>query len=150
MRCRQHLSNLHRSHAGCKKMMSDSIQCRDHRHRSGILHGALAKARRRSGHRDRKKRSKLRLAKQLGADYTININEIDDPVAEVKKLTEAWSRHVLESVGTPETYEQAFNMVEGAAMRPRHMPARSEGMLLSLRIRTRREKGHRIVRRYRK
>ena len=79
----------------------------------GILHGALAKLRGaapvivigRSG-------SKLRLAKQLGADYTININEIDDPVAEVKKLTGGvGADYVLESVGTPETYEQAFNMV---------------------------------------
>ena len=79
----------------------------------GILHGALAKLRGAApviviGRSE----SKLRLAKQLGADYTININEVDDPVAEVKKLTGGvGADYVLESVGTPETYEQAFAMV---------------------------------------
>lgn len=79
----------------------------------GILHGALAKLRGAApviviGRSE----SKLRLAKQLGADFTININEVDDPVTEVKRLTGGvGADYVLESVGTPETYEQAFNMV---------------------------------------
>ncbi|HOJ79557.1 MAG TPA: alcohol dehydrogenase catalytic domain-containing protein [Clostridiales bacterium] len=79
----------------------------------GILHGALAKLRGAApviviGRSE----SKLRLAKQLGADFTININEVDDPVAEVKRLTGGvGADYVLESVGTPETYEQAFSMV---------------------------------------
>jgi len=79
----------------------------------GILHGALAKLRGAApviviGRSE----SKLRLAKQLGADFTININEVDDPVTEVKRLTGGiGADYVLESVGTPETYEQAFSMV---------------------------------------
>jgi len=59
---------------------------------------------------DNKKR--LSIAKDMGADYTININEVDDPVAEVKKLTGGrGADYVIEAVGSVKTYEQAFAMV---------------------------------------
>ena len=59
---------------------------------------------------DNKKR--LSIAKDMGADYTINVNEVADPVAEVKKLTGGrGADYVIEAVGTVKTYEQAFAMV---------------------------------------
>jgi L-iditol 2-dehydrogenase len=79
----------------------------------GILHGALARLRGAApviviGD----SASKLEMAKKFGADITININEISDPVAEVKRLTNGiGADYVLEAVGTPKTYEQAFEMV---------------------------------------
>lgn len=78
----------------------------------GILHGALAKLRGAApviviGDSP----ARLAMAKQMGADIIININEIDDPVAEVKRLTGGvGADYVLEAVGTPKTYEQAFQM----------------------------------------
>jgi threonine dehydrogenase-like Zn-dependent dehydrogenase len=55
---------------------------------------------------------RLKTAKNMGADYTINIKEISDPVAEVKRLTGGVGvDFVIESVGTAETYEQAFKML---------------------------------------
>jgi len=79
----------------------------------GILHGALAKLRGAApviviGDSP----ARLAMAKQMGADIIININEIDDPVAEVKRFTGGvGADYVLEAVGTPKTYEQAFHMV---------------------------------------
>ena len=79
----------------------------------GALHGALAHLRGAApviviGRNPRK----LAIAKELGADITINIKEIKDPVAEVRKLTEGrGADFVVEAVGTPQTYEQAFDMV---------------------------------------
>lgn len=79
----------------------------------GILHGALAKARGCApvivtGRSE----ARLKTAKEMGADYTININETPDVVAEVMKLTNGiGADYVVESVGTTETYEQAFKML---------------------------------------
>jgi threonine dehydrogenase-like Zn-dependent dehydrogenase len=79
----------------------------------GALHGALAHLRGAApviviGRNPRK----LAIAKELGADLTINVNEIRDPVAEVRKLTEGrGADFAVEAVGTPQTYEQAFEMV---------------------------------------
>ncbi len=79
----------------------------------GILHGALARLRGAApviviGDSP----ARLEMAKQFGADITIDINEVSDPVAEVKRLTGGvGADYVLEAVGTPKTYEQAFEMV---------------------------------------
>lgn len=79
----------------------------------GILHGALARLRGAApviviG--DSPKR--LKMAKQMGADITIDINEIEDPVQEVMKITGGiGADYVLEAVGSPKTYEQAFKML---------------------------------------
>jgi L-iditol 2-dehydrogenase len=55
---------------------------------------------------------KLDLAIAMGADYTISIDQVDDSVQEVKKLTGGrGADYVIEAVGTPSTYEQAFEMV---------------------------------------
>jgi threonine dehydrogenase-like Zn-dependent dehydrogenase len=78
----------------------------------GILHGRLAHLRGAApviviGHNPRK----LALAKEFGADITVNLNEIKDPVAEVRRLTEGrGADFVIEAVGTPKTYEQALAM----------------------------------------
>ena len=79
----------------------------------GMLHAALAKLRGAApviviGKRE----SRLKIARNMGADYTININEIKDPVEEVIKITGGvGADYVIESVGTSQTYEQAFNML---------------------------------------
>ncbi|MDF2876944.1 MAG: alcohol dehydrogenase [Clostridia bacterium] len=80
----------------------------------GILHSAMAKLRGAApviivG--DSKKR--LDLAKKMDvADYYIDITEVQDVVAEVKRITSGvGADYVLEAVGTPATYEQAFKMV---------------------------------------
>ena len=55
---------------------------------------------------------KLGIAKDMGADHIININDNDDVVAEVIELTEGRGvDFVVESVGKVETYEQAFAML---------------------------------------
>jgi threonine dehydrogenase-like Zn-dependent dehydrogenase len=59
---------------------------------------------------DNKKR--LNIAKQMGADFTIDINEVADPVAEVMELTDGRGvDYAIEAVGTTKTYEQAFAML---------------------------------------
>lgn len=79
----------------------------------GLLHAAAAKARGCCpviviGSRA----ARLELAKEMGADYTINIHEVEDPVAEVIRLTNGiGADYAVESVGTPGTYEQAFKML---------------------------------------
>jgi len=79
----------------------------------GVLHGALARQRGAApviviGDNARK----LAIAKDMGADVVLNVNEVKDPVAEVKKLTEGrGADFVVEAVGTPRTYEQALAMV---------------------------------------
>ncbi len=79
----------------------------------GILHAALAKARACApviviGDDE----ARLATAKKMGADITINVNEVSDPVAEVKRLTGGVGvDYVLEAVGTTGTYEQAFKML---------------------------------------
>jgi threonine dehydrogenase-like Zn-dependent dehydrogenase len=55
---------------------------------------------------------RLSVAKDMGADYTIDINKIHDPVAEVLKLTGGrGADYVIEAVGKGPTYEQAFKML---------------------------------------
>ena len=57
-------------------------------------------------------RKRLHIAKEMGADYTIDIDEVADPVAEVMKLTGGRGvDYVIEAVGTVKTYEQAFAML---------------------------------------
>lgn len=78
----------------------------------GVLHGVLARLRGAApvivvGDSERR----LKIAKDMGVDYTINIKE-EDAVAQVMKLTNGiGADYVLEAVGTPATYEQAFQMV---------------------------------------
>lgn len=79
----------------------------------GIIHGCLAKLRGAApvivvdGNKDR-----LKMAKELCADYVIDINETPDSVAEVKRLTGGiGADYALEAVGNPRTYEQAFAMI---------------------------------------
>jgi L-iditol 2-dehydrogenase len=57
-------------------------------------------------------KKRLSLAKQMGADYIINVDEVDDPVAEVLKLTNGrGADYAIEAVGKVATYEQAFKML---------------------------------------
>jgi len=78
----------------------------------GVLHAAVAR------HRGAapvivigRNEAKLEIAKKRGADFTVNIKK-EDPVQAVKKLTEGrGADYVVEAVGTPQTYEQAFEMV---------------------------------------
>jgi threonine dehydrogenase-like Zn-dependent dehydrogenase len=80
--------------------------------RLGIIHAALAKYRGAApvivmGINDKR----LGFAKAMGADFIFNVNRIGDPVGEVKKLTGGrGADFVVEAVGTPKTYEQAFAM----------------------------------------
>jgi threonine dehydrogenase-like Zn-dependent dehydrogenase len=79
----------------------------------GMLHAAVAR------HRGAapvillgRNEKRLEKARQMGADYVINVKQVKDPVEEVKKLTEGrGADYVIEAVGTPETYELAFAMV---------------------------------------
>lgn len=79
----------------------------------GIIHAALAKLRGAApvivvG--DNAER--LAMAKEMAADFVIDINKTPDAVAEVMKLTDGiGADYVLEAVGTSKTYEQAFKMV---------------------------------------
>ena len=79
----------------------------------GILHGALAGLR--GGAPvivlgDNAQR--LAVAKQMGADHVLNVKEIDNPVEAVRELTSGrGADYVVEAVGTPATYQQAFEMV---------------------------------------
>jgi threonine dehydrogenase-like Zn-dependent dehydrogenase len=57
-------------------------------------------------------KKRLGIARQMGADYTIDVNEVSDPVAEVMKLTNGrGADYVIEAVGTTATYEMAFAML---------------------------------------
>ena len=59
---------------------------------------------------DNKKR--LSIAKQMGADVVIDINDVADPVSEVKKITNGRGvDYVIEAVGKVKTYEQAWAML---------------------------------------
>lgn len=79
----------------------------------GVIHAALAKLRGCApvilvG--DSEKR--LKIAKDMGIDYTINIKEVEDPVQEVMKLTGGiGADYAIEAVGHSSTYEQAFKML---------------------------------------
>jgi threonine dehydrogenase-like Zn-dependent dehydrogenase len=57
-------------------------------------------------------RKRLKIAKEMGADYAIHIDDIADPVADVMRLTGGrGADYVIEAVGTVKTYEQAFAML---------------------------------------
>lgn len=79
----------------------------------GIIHAALAKLKGAApvivvG--DNAER--LALAKEMAADYIIDIHETPDPVAKVMEITNGrGADYVLEAVGTSKTYEQAFKML---------------------------------------
>jgi threonine dehydrogenase-like Zn-dependent dehydrogenase len=79
----------------------------------GVLHGAMARLRGAApviviGRTKRK----LELAKRFGADHTLSLQDVEDPVAAVKELTGGrGADYVVEAVGTAETYELAFRMV---------------------------------------
>lgn len=79
----------------------------------GIIHGCLAKLRGAApvivvdANADR-----LRMARQMCADYVIDITQTPDAVAEVMRLTGGvGADYVLEAVGSSRTYEQALQMV---------------------------------------
>lgn len=79
----------------------------------GIMHAALAKARGAApvivvgDNPDR-----LQMAKEICADYVIDITTGVDPIEEVMKLTGGiGADYVLEAVGHHSTYEQAFKML---------------------------------------
>jgi threonine dehydrogenase-like Zn-dependent dehydrogenase len=79
----------------------------------GVLHAGVAR------HRGAapvivigRSKKKLKNAERLGADVTISIEDEPDPVGAVRKLTGGrGADYVVEAVGTPATYEQAFAMV---------------------------------------
>jgi len=57
-------------------------------------------------------RKRLQIAKDMGADYAIHIDDVADPVAEVMQLTHGrGADYAIEAVGTVKTYEQAFAML---------------------------------------
>jgi L-iditol 2-dehydrogenase len=79
----------------------------------GLLHAAMAKLRGAApviviGD----SKARLAIGRRMGvADYFVDINETRDAVAEVMRLTGGiGADYVLEAVGTPATYEQAFKM----------------------------------------
>ena len=56
---------------------------------------------------------KLKLAKDLGADVTIN-PKVDDPLEVIRDLTEGWGVDIaLECAGVPETVNYALNSIRG-------------------------------------
>ncbi|RKY01483.1 MAG: alcohol dehydrogenase [Spirochaetes bacterium] len=78
----------------------------------GMLHAVVAKTRGAApvillGRNEKR----LEMARKMGADYTINVKKVSDPVEEVRKLTGGrGADFVIEAVGTPETYSQALEM----------------------------------------
>ena len=55
--------------------------------------------------------NRFKIAKEMGADYVINASQTD-PVEEVMKITVGIGvDNVIEAVGNPRTYEQAFKML---------------------------------------
>jgi threonine dehydrogenase-like Zn-dependent dehydrogenase len=55
---------------------------------------------------------RLQIAKDMGADCVIHIDDVADPVEEVKKLTGGrGADYAIEAVGSVKTYEQAFAML---------------------------------------
>jgi L-iditol 2-dehydrogenase len=80
----------------------------------GLLHAAMAKLRGAApviviGD----SKARLAIGRTMGvADFFVDINEVKDPVEEVRRITGGiGADFVLEAVGTPATYEQAFRMV---------------------------------------
>ena len=60
-------------------------------------------------------KARLEIGRRMGvADFFININEVEDPVSEVMKITGGvGADYVLEAVGTPATYGRAFKKSRG-------------------------------------
>ena len=57
-------------------------------------------------------RKRLQIAKEMGADCAIHIDDVKDPVEEVMKITGGRGvDYAIEAVGTVKTYEQAFAML---------------------------------------
>jgi L-iditol 2-dehydrogenase len=57
-------------------------------------------------------RKRLQIAKDMGADFAINVDEVADPVAEVMRITGGrGADYAIEAVGSVKTYEQAFAML---------------------------------------
>lgn len=57
-------------------------------------------------------RKRLQIAKDMGVDCVIHIDDVEDPVEEVKKLTGGRGvDYAIEAVGSTKTYEQAFAML---------------------------------------
>lgn len=57
-------------------------------------------------------RKRLQIAKEMGADCAIHIDDVQDPVEEVMKITGGRGvDYAIEAVGTVKTYEQAFAML---------------------------------------
>lgn len=55
--------------------------------------------------------SRLKVGEALGADYTVNITKVQDPVEEVKQLTNGFGADiVLETAGKPSAQEQSLRM----------------------------------------
>ncbi len=79
----------------------------------GSLHAAVAKTRGAApvmviGHN----RRRLKIAKEMGADITICLEDYPDPAARVKELTGGRGADcVIEAVGKPATYVQAIEML---------------------------------------
>ena len=54
---------------------------------------------------------RLEVAKQLGADYTVDFEKTEDPVAEVKRITEGFGAHqVIECAGNETAFFEAVQM----------------------------------------
>lgn len=78
----------------------------------GIIHGAIAKMRGAAPVIVIGSKNRLKMAKDMCADYVIDYTETPDVVSEVMKVTGGiGADYVLEAVGNPRTYEQAFQMV---------------------------------------
>jgi threonine dehydrogenase-like Zn-dependent dehydrogenase len=79
----------------------------------GTIHGVMAKLRGMAPVIviDKNER-RLAMAREMCADYTINFEKTPDVVGEVFRLTGGiGADYVIEAVGTPATYEQAFRML---------------------------------------
>ena len=56
--------------------------------------------------------SELQIAKDMGVDCAIHIDDVEDPVEEVMKITGGRGvDYAIEAVGSVKTYEQAFAML---------------------------------------
>ena len=60
-----------------------------------------------------KRQSRAELARRMGADDVVDVDQVEDVVAEVRKRTDGGSgvEVAIEAVGTPATWEWAVNMV---------------------------------------
>ena len=50
------------------------------------------------------------MAKQLGADYVIDYEKVDDPVEEVRKITGGGAHQVIEAAGNATAYYESIQM----------------------------------------